>query len=115
MNKFTELISDTSNATLKRRASAIAQNAEIAQQTIVNNLKKERTELELRKENLTDLAPETNDSLRPGSKDWNADAWAKELQEVKQKMYFLDIQIKLAQETYDEYFKESKKNDKSDK
>ena len=108
MNKFTEQISDTSNATLKRRAAAIAQGAELAQQDIINNLKKEHTELTLQKANLTDLAPETNDSLRPGDKDWKPSVWAKELQEVKQKIYFLEIQIKLAEETYEEFFTEKK-------
>lgn len=109
MNKFTEQISDTSNQTLKRRASAIAQGAELAQQDIINSLKKEHTELTLKIANLTDLAPDTNDSLRPGSKDWDANKWAQELQETKQKLYFLEIQLKLAQETYDEFFAETKK------
>ena len=86
MNKFTELISNNGNETLNRRASAIAQNAEIAQQDILNSLKKQH-----------------------GSKDWNPDTWAAELQETKQKLYFLEIQIKLAQETFDEYFTEPKK------
>lgn len=109
MNKFTELISNNGNETLNRRASAIAQNAEIAQQDILNSLKKQHAELTLKKESLTDLAPDSTVSLRPGSKDWNPDTWAAELQETKQKLYFLEIQIKLAQETFDEYFTEPKK------
>ena len=108
MNKFTEQISDTSNATLKRRAAAIAQGAELAQQDIINNLKKEHTELTLKMANLTDLAPDSNDSLRPGSKDWDANKWAADLQETKQKLYFLEIQLKLANETYEEFFTEKK-------
>ena len=60
--------------------------------------------MELKIANLTDLAPETTDSLRPGSKDWDPAIWAKSLQEAKQKLYSTDIQLKLAQETYDEYF-----------
>jgi len=109
MNRFTELISDTTNATLKRRASAIAQAAEIAQQNIVNGLKKKQTQLTLKVQALTDLSPDSTESLRPGSKDWDADKWATELQQTKQELYFVEVQLKLANETFDEYFKETKK------
>lgn len=106
MNKFTKLISNNSDGTLKRRATTISQTAEIAQQNLVNDLKQKKAEIDLKIDNLTDLAPETTDSLRPGSKDWDPAKWAKELQQAKQNRYMLEIQLKLAQETYDEYFKE---------
>ena len=57
--------------------------------------------------NLTDFAPETTDSLRPGDKNWDAAEWARELQETKEQLYDVNIQLKLANETYEEYFKET--------
>ena len=110
MNKFTSLISSNGNETLKRRASIIAQNAEVAQQNLVNELKQKKTELELRIADLTDLAPESTESLRPGTKDWDAKKWVKDLQQAKQDKYMNDIQLKLAEETFNEYFKESSQN-----
>lgn len=104
MSKFLDLISDNSNATLKRRANSIAQNAQIAQQNIVNCLKQQKAELELQFADLTDFAPDTTDSLRPGNKDWDAKAWALKLQEVKERLYETQISLKLAEETYNEYF-----------
>ena len=106
MNKFAKLISDTGNSTLTRRASNIAQTAEIAQQNMLNSMKQKKAELELKLDSLTDLAPDTTDSLRPGSKDWDAPKWALEIQNIKQDLYFLNIQIKIAAETYNEYFTE---------
>ena len=106
MNKFTSLISNTGNDTLKRRAENIAQTAEIAQQNLVNKLKQRKAEISLNIENLTDLAPENTESLRPGSKDWNPETWVKQLQEAKEEQYAIAIQLKLAQETFDEYFRE---------
>lgn len=106
MNKFTSLISNTGNDTLKRRAENIAATAEIAQQNLVNKLKQRKAEISLHIENLTDLAPENTESLRPGNKDWNPETWVTELQKAKEDKYTIEIQLKLAQETFDEYFRE---------
>jgi hypothetical protein len=108
MKKFQEIISDNSSASLKRRAAQISTSAEIAQQNLVNALKQEKTNIELKIANLTDLAPDTTDSLRPGSKDWNAIDWVKNLQAAKQELYQVDIQLKLAEETFNEYFTDNK-------
>ncbi len=106
MNKFTRLISDNNSSTLTRRAGSIATAAQIAQQNIVNQLKQRKCELELKVANLTDLAPESTDSLRPGDKDWDAKKWAIELQETKQELYDLNVQLTIAEETYKEYFED---------
>lgn len=108
MNKFTRLISDNNSSTLARRAGSIATAAQIAQQNIVNQLKQRKCELELKIANLTDLAPESTDSLRPGDKDWDAKKWAIELQETKQELYDLDVQLTIAEETYKEYFEDDR-------
>lgn len=107
MKKFQEIISDNTNASLKRRAAQISTSAEIAQQNLVNALKQEKTNIELKIAGLTDLAPDTTDSLRPGSKDWDAVKWVKDLQTAKQELYQIDIQLKLAEETFNEYFTEN--------
>jgi hypothetical protein len=104
MNKFTKLISNNGEETLVRRSNSLAQNAEIAQQNLLNSLKQKKAELELKIMDLTDLAPEDKDSLRPGGNNWNPNTWAHELQQSKQDLYFLEIQIKLAEDTFKEFF-----------
>jgi hypothetical protein len=111
MNKFQSLIS-TGNEVLSRRAGNLATTAEIAQQTLINNLKVEKAQLEAKLMNLTDLAPESSVSLRPGAEGWNATTWAAELQSVKEKLYSVSIKIKLAEETFNEYFTEIKNEGK---
>ena len=106
MKKFQELISDNTNASLQRRATQVATSAEIAQQNLVNALRQEKTNVELKIAALTDLAPDSTESLRPGSKDWDAVEWVKSLQNAKQELYQIEIQLKLAKETFDEYFTE---------
>lgn len=106
MKKFQELISDNTNASLKRRAAQIATSAEIAQQNLVNQFKQEKTNIELRIAALTDLAPDSTDSLRPGSKDWDAEKWVKDLQAARQELYQVSIQLEIAEKTFNEYFTE---------
>lgn len=104
VNKFVEMITANGNDVLKRRAGSLATSAEIAQQTIVNQLKNKIASEELALADLTDLAPETSDSLRPGSSNWKPNEWAEKIQNHKQNLYQLKIQLQLAEETYKEYF-----------
>ena len=104
MNKFIKLINSNGNEVLTRRAESIASDAEIAQQNLVNTYKQKINQLTRKIADLTDLAPDTMDSLRPGGKDWCAQNWAIELQNAKQDLYTTQISLKLAEETYNEYF-----------
>lgn len=106
MNKFQKLMSDTSNGTLERRSEAISSQAEIAQQTVVNTIKNQISELRIKISNLTDFAPNSTDSLQPGKADWNPTEWATALQRTKWDLYLAEQQLKLAEETYDEFFKD---------
>lgn len=106
MNKFTELISNNGENTLVNRARILAESAELAQNRLINKLKATKAELELELDKLTDLAPETTDSLRPGSKSWNPEQWVKRMQEINEDLYNLKIQIEIAENTYNEYFTE---------
>jgi len=108
MNKFQKLIADSSSNTLKRRAKSISTQAEIAQQTVVNTLKSKVSELELKVENLTDFAPSSTYSLRPGTDNWNPSEWATELQRTKWEVFLAKQQLEIAENTYKEFFEEDK-------
>ena len=104
VNKFVEMISANGGDVLKRRAVAIGTSAQIAQETVVNDLKNKISTLELKLIDLNYLAPETTDSLRPVSKAFDPNRWVTEVQNTKQDLYQLKIQLKLAEETFNEYF-----------
>lgn len=105
LNKFTQTISDNGDNVLKRRAGNLATTAEIAQQTLINDLKNKKATLELQLANLTDLAPNNKLDLTPSSENWDPNKWVTEVQNIKQQLYNLGIQLQLAQATYDEFFK----------
>lgn len=105
LNKFTQTISDNGDNILKRRAVNLATTAEIAQQTLINDLKNKKANLELQLANLTDLAPNNKLDLTPSSENWDPNKWVTEVQNIKQQLYNLGIQLQLSQATYDEFFK----------
>lgn len=105
MNKFVSIISSTRNEVLKRRASQIGTSAQIAQENLINKLKQDIINQELRVQSLIDMGPDTADSLRPGCKDWNPERWVAELQKAKEIHHELKVSLKLAEETYEDLFK----------
>ena len=104
MGKFLQMMSQNDSKALVARASQINVQAKIAQQNIVQNLKNEIAEVEIEIQNLTDFAPDTTQSLRPGVKGWNPTKWAADLQEAKTRLYELNIELKIAETTEKEFF-----------
>jgi hypothetical protein len=106
MTKFESLIASNTNEVLKKRAANIATTADIAQQSIINNLKVRIVAVENQIMNLTDLAPNSTDSLRPGMPNWDANTWANDLQNAKETLYSLKVRYDIATKTYNEFFTE---------
>lgn len=107
MNKFEKLISANGDSTLKRCASIISNEAKMTQEDIVATIKRAINQEELKLMSLTDFAPTQTTSLQPGNfAQGGASEWAQELQKCKENLYNLKIKLKLAQETYEEYFTE---------
>lgn len=115
MNKFEEIVGNNSNAVLARRATHLADTAKLSQESLMNTLKTKKADLEGKIIDLTDLAPTSKDSLAPGVEGFNAKNWVEELQNLKLELYDLEVSIKLANETYNEYFSDIKPTDKKDK
>ena len=104
MGKFLQMMSQNDSKALVARASQINVQAKIAQQNIVQNLKNDIAEVEIEIQNLTDFAPDTTQSLRPGVKGWNPSKWASDLQSAKTRLYELNIELKIAEATEKEFF-----------
>ena len=104
MGKFLQMMSQNDSKALVARASQINVQAKIAQQNIVQNLKNEIAEVEIEIQNLTDFAPDTTQSLRPGVKGWNPTKWASDLQDAKTRLYELNVELKIVEKTFEEFF-----------
>jgi len=106
VTKFQKIVALTGKDLLEQRARIIFKQTRDAMQDHVTNLERRRETLELDLLNLTDLAVETNDSLRPGSKNFKADQWVNAICELKREMQIIEEHLEIAQSVQNEYFEE---------
>jgi hypothetical protein len=106
MGKFLSKMTQNGDGTLMARARQIDTQAAIEVDNIIAELKSEQAELKLKLEDLTDFAPETTQSLRPGVANWNPKTWARNIITVKTRLYENAIQLQIAEQTKDEFFGE---------
>lgn len=107
MNKFEKLISTNSDVTLQRRAGILSNESKMAQEDIIATIKRAINQEELTLMSLTDFTPTHTTSLQPGNfAQGGATEWAQNLQKCKENIYNLKIKLKIAEETYNEYFTE---------
>lgn len=105
MNKFSDMLSASNTDIKTARAQALAESTVLEVEAFISSLKRERNVLNTKLTNLTDLAPDNTYSLRPGSKDFDAARWVKELHTTRMDLSLLDIKIKEADAIFNEWFK----------
>jgi hypothetical protein len=104
MNKFTETLTQSNSKIKAARATIISASAEDAQTEILRNKKKTVRDLEFRLLNLTDIAPDSELSLRVTKADFNAESLFSEIHGVKVKLAMAVVEENIAEETYTEWF-----------
>lgn len=108
---FSNILTSTGQNVIDKRAALIVKQTESAMNSHLEALRKEEETLEFKELNLTDLSVETNDSLRPGSKDFNPSKWVSELAEIRYQRAILADKIAIAEELQEEFFTEVKEED----
>lgn len=106
MGKFLDKMTQNGDGTLLARATQINTQAALAVDRRIANLKTEQAELKLKLEDLTDFAPETTQSLRPGVANWDPERWADNILNVKTRLYENAIRLQIAEQTKAEFFGE---------
>ena len=104
MGKLLNIMSQNDSTALRNRASQIDTQLRISQETLINTLKNEISKVEIKIQDLTDFAPDTTQSLRPGGKSWNPEQWALEMQKAQVTLFVLMRNLKIANKTYEDYF-----------
>lgn len=104
MSKFLENLKKSNKEIRESRAKNLASTVDIAQQSLINDLKTKQLQLQQAIENHVDLSPTNADDLGP--QELNATEWVLKLQELKEELTEVEVQLKIAQSTYDEWFSE---------
>lgn len=105
MKKFELVLSRKGDDILAQRAGAITKLAEMAQEALVNNLEKEKIEIEMKKQEMLDMSPDNRYSLTVGE-NFKATDWTQEYQRLSLQLINLEIELKVAKETSADLFTE---------
>lgn len=103
-NKFANNLSASNKDIKKQRAKMVADRVELECSSLVAKLKKEKMTLDHQIMDLTDLAPNSKDSLRPTSEEFCAATWVKTLHEAKLELALKKVELKEAEKIYKEWF-----------
>lgn len=107
MSKFYNNLIKSNNEIKETRAKRVSEQAEMAQQELVNRIKKELNQLENQLEDIYDLAPDNTQSLNVG-KNFDAEQWVQKVQDLKIQFMNKEVELKAANETLSEWFKPEK-------
>jgi hypothetical protein len=102
-NKFIRSIAGSVDGIKLARVTVLATQASLAQEDLINTLKRKLSALDLQLTQLTDLAPDSADSLRPGN-GFDPVQWVNAVQSLKVDMKKLSDQLAFAEETKAEWF-----------
>ena len=106
MNKFAQLLSQSNKDIKGQRAQLLAEDAKDAHEELLRNLRQSKRDLDRKLLALSDLAPDSELSLRVVKKDFSAKLWVEDIQATKIALANKIIEIKLAEETFKEWFYE---------
>jgi len=104
MNKFIKAIAGTAEGIKLKRAEDTANQAKLAQESLINELRKSKQVLEAALTRHLDIGPDNADSLRPVDKNFNADVWVAQVQTLKFDIKRASEKLAIAEETYAEWF-----------
>lgn len=102
-NKFIRSIAGSVEGIKLQRVTVLATQASLAQDDLISKFKRQLASLDLQLTQLTDLAPDTTDSLRPGN-GFDPIAWVAGVQSLKVAKDKLSKELALAEETHAEWF-----------
>ena len=101
-----------SNKDIKaNRAAIIAEDVEMYQNQLIETLKLKTRECNRKIMNLEDLSGDSIVSLNHVKDNFKADEWVNQMQALKVELANLEIELEIAQETYNTYFSEENKEE----
>jgi hypothetical protein len=107
MNKFVQTIAGSAEGIKLQRAKNTATAVQLAQEALINNKRSAVQAHEARLTQLLDIGPDSNDSLRPVARDFDAAGWVANVQDVKISLAKAQDHLDVATITYNEWFAEA--------
>lgn len=104
VTKFQSILGAQGQAVLDKRAQLINSSTKKIMESRVRDLEDKRDALELEILNLEDLSVGTRNSLRPGDKNYDANAWVDQQLKLHTELALVEDELTIAEEVYSKYF-----------
>lgn len=108
MSKFSTKLASTNKDIMADRAEMLGEEVALEVSTFVGGLKKEVLNLKNKINRLTDLSPNSKDSLRPGGENFDSVRWVKELHEASLDLKLKQVELEVAESIQNEWFSDEK-------
>ena len=108
MTKFKENLVKSNSEIKEMRADALSVQAERAKRKIVETYEDLIIDIDTKISRLNDLSPKNKVDLAY-REDFDANVWAAEQQELLEKKSVIELKLKIAKESYEEWFGEKEK------
>lgn len=105
ITKFESILTQNFSEIKRSRANLLCDSAKTTQEKLVNDKKAVVLRIKREIDNLTDIAPSTITQLKLDN--FNAEEWVDKLQELRCELYEAEIELDIAQKTYNEFFVET--------
>lgn len=106
MNKFAQILTQSSKEIRGQRAAILNSDAKDAADEIVRALAKRKREFESKLLNLEDINRDSDFSLKVVKGDFNPGTWFKDMQLLKVQIANISIELEIAENSYKEWFGE---------
>ena len=110
MSKFQNNLTISYREIRGKRAALITEDVKIAQEDLIRSLTDEKRTLERELLDLEDLSPDSEMSLHPGKKEFNAVHWVNRMQDLKITLALNKQKLAIALETSEEFFSEAEED-----
>lgn len=107
MSKFLNRLTSSNDQIKTTRAKRAMTQAKFAQESKIRELTEKKMSLENEIEDITDLGPNSTYSLKPVGDDFNASQWVADLHQKKSALKMVELELEIAQETFNEWFEEN--------
>lgn len=107
MNKFTTNLTSSAGQIKEQRATLISADAQASQEELLRKLNQDARDLNRKILALSDMYPDSELSLLVTKSNFDAFRWTNETQALKVQLLNKQVEISIAQKTYDEWFEDS--------
>jgi len=109
MSKFSKKLASSNKEIMADRAEMLGDEVALEVSTFVGCLKKEVLTLKNKILRLTDLSPNSKDSLRPGGDNFDSVQWVKQLHEATLDLKLKEVELEVAESIQNDWFSDDEK------